>query len=108
LRIAQALVSGVFVAALGGACAQFSSGECTDKALCDPNAEASTNDNTTPKDAPIDVPIDTFVGPDGNVPDGECNGGAEDCANGKDDNCNGLVDCADPVCQGAGYSCTAP
>ena len=52
--------------------------------------------------------IDTFVGPDGNVPDGECNGGAEDCANGKDDNCNGLIDCADPVCQGAGYACTPP
>jgi hypothetical protein len=103
LRIAQALVSGCFVAALAGACAQFSSGQCTDKALCDPN-EASTNDTTT--DAPsVDVNIDTVVAPDV-VPDGECNGGIEDCANGKDDNCNGLVDCADPVCQGAGYACT--
>jgi hypothetical protein len=104
LRIRQALVSGCFIAALAGACAQFSSGECTDKALCDPNAEASTND-TTPKDAPVDVNIDTVVAPDV-VPDGECNGGVEDCANGKDDNCDGKIDCADPVCQGAGYACT--
>ena len=108
MRIGQAIVSGCFVAALAAACAQFSSGQCTDKALCDPNSEAGTNDTTTSTDAPIDVNIDTFVGPDGNVPDGECNGGAEDCANGKDDNCNGLVDCADPVCQGAGYTCTPP
>ncbi|HEX4517018.1 MAG TPA: hypothetical protein VH054_25900 [Polyangiaceae bacterium] len=112
MRIARALVSGCVIAALAvpfGACAQFSSGECTDKALCDPN-EASANDTTAPDapgDAIVDVKIDTFVGPDGNVPDGECNGGAEDCANGKDDNCDGLVDCADPVCQGAGYACTA-
>jgi hypothetical protein len=106
LRIGQAIVSGCFVAVLGVACAQFSSGQCTDKALCDPN-EAGMGDTTTP-DAPIDVNIDTFVGPDGVVPDGECNGGAEDCANGKDDNCNGLIDCADPVCQGAGYTCTPP
>jgi len=103
----QALVSGCVVAALAAACAQFSSGQCTDKALCDPNSEAGTNDTTSP-DVPIDVKIDTFVGPDGNVPDGECNGGAEDCANGKDDNCDGLIDCADPVCQGAGYVCTPP
>lgn len=111
MRIGQALVSGCFFAALAvasfGACAQFSSGECTDKALCDPNAEASTNDTTTTKDGPVDVNIDTIVAPDV-VPDGECNGGVEDCSNGQDDNCNGLVDCADPVCQGAGYVCTPP
>ncbi len=59
------------------------------------------------QDAPIDVVVDTFVKPDGDVPDGECNAGAEDCSNGLDDNCNGLVDCADPVCQTAGYVCTA-
>jgi hypothetical protein len=37
--------------------------------------------------------------------DGECKGGknicTEDCANEKDDNENGLVDCADPECAGA-------
>ncbi len=51
---------------------------------------------------------DTYVVPDGPVPDGECNGGAENCSNGIDDNCNGLIDCADPVCQNAGYFCAAP
>jgi hypothetical protein len=106
-RAAHVVAAAFAVAIVAQACAQFSSGECTDKATCDPNAEASTQDNTKP-DAPVDVNIDTFVGIDGNVPDGECNGGAEDCANGKDDNCNGLVDCADPVCQGAGYVCTDP
>jgi hypothetical protein len=108
LKIGRALVCGSVVAILAGACAQFSSGECTDKALCDPNAEASTGDTTT-KDVPgVDVVIDNIVGPDGNVPDGQCNGGVEDCANGKDDNCDGKIDCADPLCQGAGYSCVAP
>jgi hypothetical protein len=31
----------------------------------------------------------------------------ENCTNGVDDNCDGLVDCADPECTGAGYACTA-
>jgi hypothetical protein len=30
----------------------------------------------------------------------------EDCTNGIDDNCNGLVDCADPSCATAGFACT--
>src|ERR1700678_3969885 len=36
-------------------------------------------------------------------------GAIEDCTNGMDDNCDGLVDCADPECSGDGgaYSCTA-
>ncbi|HEY5241383.1 MAG TPA: hypothetical protein VIJ22_07955, partial [Polyangiaceae bacterium] len=31
----------------------------------------------------------------------------EDCTNGIDDDCNGLVDCADPGCTTAGFACTA-
>jgi len=31
----------------------------------------------------------------------------ENCTNGVDDNCNGLVDCADPACTQAGFACTA-
>ena len=91
-------------------CADFSSGQCTDKALCDDALEAGADQTVDQKvgdGAPVDVNIDTVVGPDGAVPDGECNAGVEDCANGKDDNCNGLVDCDDPVCQTAGYVCTA-
>jgi hypothetical protein len=34
-------------------------------------------------------------------------GKVEDCANGVDDDCNGLVDCADPACMKAGFACTA-
>jgi hypothetical protein len=30
----------------------------------------------------------------------------ENCTNGIDDNCNGLVDCADPQCTSAGFACT--
>jgi hypothetical protein len=32
---------------------------------------------------------------------------AENCTNGIDDDCNGLVDCADPHCTMAGFACTA-
>ena len=45
----------------------------------------------------VDAPV---TRPDGCVPMG-----TEDCTNGIDDNCDGLVDCADPLCQAAGYSC---
>jgi hypothetical protein len=31
----------------------------------------------------------------------------ENCTNGIDDNCDGLVDCADPTCKTAGFACTA-
>jgi hypothetical protein len=31
--------------------------------------------------------------------------GPEDCTNGKDDDCNGLTDCADPACTSAGFLC---
>jgi hypothetical protein len=33
--------------------------------------------------------------------------GAENCTNGVDDDCNGLVDCADPACGTQGYACVA-
>lgn len=108
---------GVIVAApiviIVQACASFSSGECTDKALCaetdgalgpdTPKPDGNGGDGTI-----VDAPFDSIVIPDGPLPDGTCNGGAEDCTNDKDDNCNGLVDCADPVCTGGGYSCAEP
>lgn len=40
--------------------------------------------------------------------DASCESGVEDCSNGKDDNCDGLVDCADPSCRAAGFVCAAP
>ena len=114
--VAATMLVGLGALAAEG-CGIFSSGECTDLAICPDQAgvEAGTGpDVTTGADgmtnmdaytAP-DVLLDTLVGPgDGPLPDGTCNMGIEDCTNGKDDNCNGLIDCADPVCT-AGYICT--
>lgn len=50
--------------------------------------------------APIDGPC---VG--GVCEDGRCTDLLEDCANRVDDNGDGLVDCADPICGGLGYRC---
>jgi hypothetical protein len=82
----------------------WAGGDCAVRAMC---SEADL-DGAMMGDGSMmaDTKPDTFIVPDGPLPDGTCNGGAEDCANGMDDNCNMLVDCADPVCQGAGYSCT--
>jgi hypothetical protein len=35
-------------------------------------------------------------------------GPTETCNNGIDDNCDGLVDCADPMCQATGWTCVPP
>ncbi len=45
-------------------------------------------------------------GGDGDAALGTC-GGPENCTNGKDDNCDGRVDCEDPACTQAGFVCTA-
>jgi hypothetical protein len=103
---------GVIVAAPAAIVVQacgYSSGECSDKALC-PEVDGAVGPDTEKGDGSgdstvVDAPFDSLVVPDGPLPDGTCNGGAEDCTNNKDDNCNGLIDCADPVCTGAGYSC---
>ncbi len=103
------VVAIVFVGfAITAACADFSSGQCTDTATCGDDASI-TIDGAPIGDSkpPLDVAYDSFIVPDGNVPDGDCNGGAEDCSNGIDDNCDGKIDCDDPVCQGAGYACAA-
>jgi hypothetical protein len=55
-----------------------------------------------------DAPFDSFVLPEGGDVtsiDG-CPLG-ENCTNGIDDNCDGKIDCADPLCV-AGYACYAP
>jgi len=35
-----------------------------------------------------------------------CDAAVEDCTNGVDDNCDGLIDCADPECASQGFACT--
>ena len=56
----------------------------------------------------VDAPFDSFVLPEGGdvMSHDGCPLG-ENCTNGIDDNCDGLVDCADPLCT-SGYSCYAP
>jgi hypothetical protein len=58
---------------------------------------------------------DTGAGPGPDASSGAVDagsGGSDGCAtteicdNGVDDNCNGLVDCADPACQSGGWTCT--
>jgi hypothetical protein len=53
--------------------------------------------------------LDTEYGGDGGAGDAPVDGCAakENCTNGVDDNCDGLVDCADPSCTQAGFACTA-
>jgi len=57
---------------------------------------------TAVEDAPI-----ADVTTEKSAADGPCvpTGSAENCTNGIDDNCDGLVDCAEPSCQTAGYAC---
>lgn len=80
----------------------WAGGDCAVRATC---SEDDLDGAMMGDGSMMDTKPDTFIVPDGPLADGTCNGGAEDCANGMDDNCNMLVDCADPVCQGAGYTC---
>ncbi len=55
----------------------------------------------------------TYENVEGVCPGGVCENGVctpleEDCTNGADDNGDGNVDCADPICTGVGYECIAP
>jgi hypothetical protein len=52
-----------------------------------------------PSTLPETGPVEASAVPDSCVPM------PEDCTNGIDDNCNGLIDCADPACTGMGYQC---
>jgi hypothetical protein len=72
-----------------------------------PASEGSDGGPDGIADAPEDSPqMDTAEEADAQVPDGSCDSGtSENCTNGVDDNCDGLVDCADPQCQQGGFSC---
>jgi hypothetical protein len=62
-------------------------------------ADASGNDATA-VDAPTDVVVKETGLIDGCVPKGQ-----ENCLDGVDDDCNGLIDCADPGCTAQGFVC---
>ncbi|HEY8039601.1 MAG TPA: hypothetical protein VIF15_07395 [Polyangiaceae bacterium] len=57
--------------------------------------------DTGPGDAADAAEATVDAGDDG------CSKVTENCTNGVDDNCNGLVDCADPQCVPQGFACTA-
>jgi hypothetical protein len=57
------------------------------------------------RDSGEDGPTDSAVYEASVSPDGCASLGYEACTNGVDDNCDGLVDCADPMCIAANYVC---
>ncbi len=62
-------------------------------------SDGSSGSSSGASDAQQDVALsDVLV--DGCKPKGP-----ENCTNGTDDDCNGLVDCQDPACTSAGYAC---
>jgi hypothetical protein len=61
-----------------------------DSSVEDVASDARDAEGGIPSDAPSDA----------------CDAATEICNNGIDDNCNGLIDCADPQCAQQGYVCT--
>jgi hypothetical protein len=68
----------------------------------DAMVEAAMMPPDGPSTLPESGPIEASAVPDSCVPM------PEDCTNGIDDNCNGLIDCADPACTGMGFQCAPP
>jgi hypothetical protein len=81
----------------------------------DATAEDATSDATTGSDATVEADTGQAGGPRDTgpadtrapVPDGCISTGTEDCTNGIDDNCDGWIDCEDPLCQPA-FACVPP
>jgi hypothetical protein len=64
----------------------------------DGDATVADGDAGHDADAAFDAPFDADGRANPDSGDGCVPAAHEDCTNGKDDNCNGLVDCADPDC----------
>ncbi len=85
-----------------------------DATLEDADAGDATRDAGSDADASLDAAADAAsdaadagdAATDAKVDACPNAGGVENCTNGIDDNCDGLVDCADPQCA-AGYACVA-
>jgi len=114
----------VRLCAMGGSAVVFACGAhlvegcggivCTETATCpDPDGGDPVTDANVPIDSRADAIGDSGsvadsgsldATPDGTAPCVETSS-IEDCTNGVDDDCNGAIDCADPHCQGLGFSC---
>jgi hypothetical protein len=90
------------------------SSDCTETLTCadQPTDDASgpdqgLGDHSLPDTRANDSPAAPEAGKDVITPlDSGCDVGAvENCTNGIDDNCNNLVDCADPMCMSQGFAC---
>jgi len=55
-----------------------------------------------------DGPSTDTTAADGTALEGGCDANAENCTNGVDDNCNGLIDCQDPACGTPSCRCVDP
>jgi hypothetical protein len=102
LRCLSAVLVAATLSAAGAVVAACASIPCGEKLTC-----ADPGGREFPADQRTQAPDATTPSDDGAAPDvasGETCGTTEDCTNGIDDNCDGLADCADPLCQ-PGFIC---
>ncbi len=71
----------------------------------DASYEAAIGADAAPDDAALHLDADAEGGSTGDAGRDGCATAVENCENGVDDNCDGLVDCADPMC--AAFECVA-
>lgn len=64
------------------------------------NGRSSDKTSSLMVSSDIGIPASPFTLCDGSSPTMAKCGMVEDCTNGKDDNCNGMIDAADPACSG--------
>lgn len=76
----------------------------SDGAQCDDCSDDNPCTANTCGGGCVSKPLDGAC-PGGVCQNGVCTALAEDCTNGVDDNADGKIDCADPICTGATFGC---
>jgi hypothetical protein len=108
----------LFVLVSGSGCSLVAGLDTDYTTAADAGGESGLGDDATgdatsvPSDAASDARMDAPADAKGDTAVGDATGSGdgckpEDCLNGIDDDCDGLVDCADPACSNAGFFCTA-